>query len=211
MLQTRYSRSKWLHLPCRGNSFGGGQCVRGATVNLKENAGKLEKNGPPCTHYVMVMGKAAVVHLVTLLSIITIAIDSSFRGHLWGSPRTATFFDENSSRKSWSGNLRAMCHGYWRKTGGRNAWPFDIFWFHADHAVSGSYKWISDYFCCMSSLEVCIDSHHMLHVCCFHACWLQARPDWSILIWLEDKKHDKIINKIARERLSAGFVLPMPF
>ena len=49
--------------------------MRGATVNVKENAGKLKKNGPPCTHYVMVMGKAAVVHLVTILSIITIAID----------------------------------------------------------------------------------------------------------------------------------------
>ena len=41
----------------------------------KRKRGEIEKNGPPCTHYVMVMGKAAVVHLVTILSIIIIAID----------------------------------------------------------------------------------------------------------------------------------------
>ena len=143
MLQTRYSRSKWLQIPCRGNSFGGGQCVRGATVNLKENAGKLKKTGhrAPTMSWSWVrpqwfisspyyqlspLPSIAIVRVPCNLKL-SAAVSAVVPRPFWGSP-TATFFDENSSRKSWSGNLRAMCcHGYWRKTGGGDAWPFDIF------------------------------------------------------------------------------------
>ena len=183
MLQTRYSRSKWLQIPCRGNSFGGGQRVRGATVNLKENAGKLKKTGhrAPTMSWSWVrpqwfisspyyqlspLPSIAIVRVPCNLKL-SAAVSAIVPRPSLGLPHSHIF-----RRKLFSQELVGESQGnvlpWILKKDGRGQRM--AFWYLLIPCCQWGYKWISDYFCCMSSLEVCIDSHHMLHVCCFHAC-----------------------------------------